>query len=422
MGGSRRRCGGAGRPRLRGGRLRRLASAASMAAAIGVLLVPFAQGTGTAGAATVPAPKAAGGANTNFQFSAEPYAAPGSQQRSYLAYELQPGHHLLDQVVILNKSAAPESFLVYPEDATNIPGTGGFGYQSRAKMHNTAIGLWVTVGNGSLTVPPGKEVVVTFELAVPADATPGDHVGAVVVEELHSPGQQHSRFGLTEVLRIAVPMYLHVVGPVHPGLTIESVKVIHQSPIFPYLQSTKVAVQVELVNTGDDIVDPKSVAMSITGLIGGTVHSYTVHQTGAAQSKSNPLPIQMLPGARLSLTELWSGVPPFDPLTVHVAAKGIDPTTGLAVTTAGSKLFWYFPWLLVLIVVILVVLYVLWRRRRRARLEGQANQGSGPVASGSAVPSPRPVPGGTPAGTPVPRSPQPVPGGAPGAGALRTGT
>jgi hypothetical protein len=388
-----------------------------MAAATGVLLVAFTQGTGIAGAATVPTPKPTGGAATNFKFSVEPYATPGSQQRSYLAYQLQPGHHLLDQIVVLNKSSAPESFLVYPEDATNIPGTGGFGYQSRAQMHNTAIGLWVTVGTGSLTVPPGKEVVITFELAVPADAVPGDHVGAVVVEELHSPAPLKSHVGLSEVLRIAVPMYVHVVGPLHPGLTIESVRVVHQSPIFPYLQSARVAVQIELVNTGDDIVDPKSVAMSITGMIGGTIHSYTVHQTGAAQSKANPLPVQMLPGAKLSLTEVWAGIPPFDPLTAHVTATGTDPTTGLAVTTSGSKVFWYFPWVLVLIVVALIALFVLWRRRRRSRMDRQETEGNGPR-----VRSPQPVPGGTAGAGPAPRSPQPVPGGTPGTGSLRMET
>jgi hypothetical protein len=384
------------------------------AAAAGTLALACVQGAGVAGAATVPSPPTTGGANTNFQFSAEPYAAPGSQQRSYLAYELQPGHHLLDQIVILNKSAAPESFLVYPEDATNIPGTGGFGFQSRTQMHNTAIGLWTTVGTTSLTVPSGKEVVVTFEVAVPANATPGDHVGAVVVEELHSAAQQHSRLGLNEVLRIAVPMYVHVVGNVHPGLTIESITVVHQSPIFPYLQSAKIAVQVELVNTGDDIVDPKSVSVSITGLIGGTIHSYTVHQTGAAQSKANPLPKEMLPGAKFSLTELWAGIPPFDPLTVHVNARGIDPTTTLPVTTAGSKTFWYFPWLLVLVILLLIALFVLWRRLRRARREAEETPGSG-----TGIRPPQPVPGGAQGGGPAVRPPQPVPGGAQGGGVLR---
>jgi len=367
-----------------------------MTAVVGALLAVGVGGAGVAGAEVGPAPQASGGANTNFQFSVEPYSAPGSQPRSYLSYQLQPGHHLLDQIVVLNKSSATESFLVYPEDATNIPGTGGFGYQSRAQMHNTAIGLWVTVGNSSLTIPPGKEVVLTFELAVPADAPPGDHVGAVVVEELHTPAQQQRRVGLNTVLRIAVPMYVHVVGPVHPGLTIESVGVVHRSPIIPYLQSATTAVRIELVNTGDDIIDPKSVAVSITGLIGGTIHSYTVHQTGAAQSKANPLPQQMLPGARLALTEVWGNIPPFDPLTAHVEATGVDPTTGLPVSTSASAGFWYFPWVLVLLVLILIALFVRWRRRR-ARARERGERGHGPT-----IRSEQPPPGGT--------APQAVPG------------
>jgi hypothetical protein len=330
-------------------------------------------GVAPAGAAD-PAPTAStAGPNAQFKFSAEPYASAGAQQRSQFAYQLQPGHQILDQLVIRNAGQADETFLVYPEDATNVPQTGGYAFEQRSLMHNTVVGLWVTVGNKLLTVPAGKQVVDTFQLSIPANAPPGDHVGGVVVEQLKEPVQQRNPKAVKEILRIAVPMYVRVVGKSYPGLTIENLTVFHQSPAFPYVSgAARVAVRFDVVNTGNDILNPTSVTTSVTGLLSGTIHKYTVHQTGAAQSRANPLPLQMLPGARLTLTEEWSGIPPFDPLTGNVNANAIDASTTQHLSTAASTGFWYFPWIVFLIVLALVagVIALIVRRRRKARAAG----------------------------------------------------
>lgn len=319
-------------------------------------------------------------------FSAEPYAANGAQQRSQFAYQLQPGHQIYDQVVIKNGSQNAESFLVYGEDATNVPQTGGFAFEQRSQMHNTVVGRWVIVGAPQLTVPPGKEVVDTFQLSIPSNAPPGDHAGGLVVEELSSPTQT-APTGVKVTLRIAVPMYVRVVGKAYPGLTVENLTVFHESPAFPYLGSSKVAVRFVLANTGNDILDPKSVTVSITGLLSGTIHKYTAHQTGAAQSRANPLPIQMLPGGKLTLTEEWSGIPPFDPLTAAVSAIAIDPSTTQQVSPTASTSFWYFPWIVVLIVLALIAgVIVLIRRRRKAGAGGTPPSQDG-EAGGEGPPS-----------------------------------
>lgn len=330
------------------------------------LLVAAAQAPLPAGAV----PVTSGGANTDFQFSAQPYAVSGSQQRSYFNFQLEPGHRILDQVAILNKSSAPESFLVYPEDATNVPGTGSYSYQSRDKVHNVGAGKWITVGNTSLTVPAGQAAVVTFQVAPPVDAPPGDHAGAIVVEELHPPTASTPKVGINLVLRFAVPLFLHVVGPLHPSVAIQNLVVTHSNPAFPYLSGgANVAVTFDMVNTGNDILNPQSATVSITGLLSGTVHTYTTRQANVTQSRANPLPIQMLPGARLRLTEVWNGLPPFDPLTANVAVKAVDQTDGLPVTDTASTKFWYFPWIPVLIVLIVIGALIARRRIRRRRAD-----------------------------------------------------
>jgi hypothetical protein len=314
-----------------------------------------------AGAATAPPARESG-----YQFSVEPFAATGSQQRSDFSYELQPSHSVLDQLVILNNSPTSESFIVYPEDAVNVSGTGGIGFQQQSQVHNTTVGKWLTIGQTQFSIPSGKEAVDTFQLSIPANAQPGDHVGGVIVQQVNPAVQPKSKEGLNLLLRIAVPVYVRVVGPVHPSMTIQSLTVFHDSPLIPYVSgATRVAVRFTLVNTGNVIINPQTATVSITALIGGTLHSYTVRNATGAESKKNPLPARLLPGGQLTLTELWSGIPPFDPLTAHVSATAKYPGGRVPVVVASSSTFWYFPWLLVLIVVVLIVGYIVWRRRRR---------------------------------------------------------
>ena len=326
-----------------------------------------------AGAAPAPA--------SGYQFSVEPFAGTGSQQRSDFSYELQPGHSVLDQVLILNNSANPESFVVYPEDAVNVSGSGGIGFQQQSQIHNTSVGKWLRIGQTQFSIPAGKEAVDTFQLSIPTDAAPGDHVGGVIVQQVNSATQPNSKEGLNLRLRIAVPVYVRVVGPVRPSMTVESLTVFHDSPLIPYVSgAARVAVRFTLVNTGNVIITPQTATVSITALIGGTLHSYTVHNAAGTQSKKNPLPSQLLPGGQLTLTELWSGIPPFDPLTAHVNATAYYPGGRVPVVAASSSTFWYFPWLLVLIVLALIVGYIVWRRRRRRREPESPSASSGDVA------------------------------------------
>ena len=362
-----------GRRRGRAGLLRVVTATAVSASGwfVGVALSPVAAASQLLSAAAAP--------NTPFQFSAEPYSAAGAQQRADFSFELAPGHEILDQFVVKNLSATDQTFLIYAEDATNVASTGGYAFEERSQMHNTTVGSWTTVGITRLTVPRGKEVVETFQLAIPDNAPPGDHVGGVVVEQVKA---QPKSLGVNEVLRVAIPMYVHVVGNTYPALTIENLTVFHQSLAFPYLSSSKVAVRFDLVNTGNVIFDPKSVTVSITGRLSGTIHTYTVRQMGATQSRANPLPLEMLPGARLTLTEEWSGIPPFDPLTGHVSATAAQPGAAQDISTAASTAFWYFPWIVVLLGVLLVVAVIaliVIRRRRKAAASGE---GRGPDSDG----------------------------------------
>jgi hypothetical protein len=338
--------------------------------------IPMLGGTLVASSAgATPAPS---NAASNFQFSVQPYSASGTQPRSEFSYDLQPGHSILDRVVILNTSKSPETFVAYPEDATSLA-NGGFGFQQQDRIHNVAVGTWLTIGQTQFTVPTGKQAVDTFELSIPANAPPGDHVGAIVVQQVHATPSPNAKEGVNLVLRFAVPVYVRVVGPIHPSLTVSNVSVFHESPNFPVISKPNIAVRFTVVNSGNVIMSPTSATVSISALIGGTVHTYTVHRTSGTQSRTNPLPAQILPGGRFTLTELWSGMPPYDPLTAHVSVKGTDPESPLPyMAAASSSTVWWFPWIPVVIVLGLIAGFILWRRWRRRRQRGDGPAGATP--------------------------------------------
>lgn len=372
-----------------------------------VSLVGAVPGTAGAGSLPVQSKTATSATAPKFAFSAEPYSAPGTAQRSEFSYGLLPGHSVVDQFVVTNSSSSTQTFEVYPEDATNIPGSGGYGFQQQANIHNTQVGKWITVGQTRFSVPPGKAVVDTFQLSVPNSAAPGDHVGAVVVQQVESNAQKKSGTGVNIVLRIAVPVFVRVVGPIHASLTISNVTVFHATPLIPGIGNAKVAVRFTVVNSGNAILDPKSASVSITGSIGGTIHSYTVHQTKGTQSASahHPLPAQMLPGAKLTLTELWKGLPPFDPMTAHVTVHAVQPIGGLPTSASTTASFLYFPWLVVVIVVLLIAAFIWWRRRRRQKrikaARGRRSRTTAPATATSRPPeAPKPEPDPDPSKTP----------------------
>jgi hypothetical protein len=119
-------------------------------------------------------------------FGIAPASATGPNGRSYLSYGVTPGAVLRDYVALLNYSPVPLSLQVYVTNASETP-NGGFGLLP-AGHSVTGVGAWVSLPpvdstvrvNAKTSSGPGR-LVVPLTVAVPDNATPGDHVGGVVV-------------------------------------------------------------------------------------------------------------------------------------------------------------------------------------------------------------------------------------------------
>ncbi|HEX9337813.1 MAG TPA: DUF916 domain-containing protein, partial [Pseudonocardiaceae bacterium] len=170
-----------------------------------------------AGLLAVAAPIAAA-APGGTSWAVSPSTATGPDGRTHYSYTgVKPNTVVHDYIGITNYSTTPVTFHVYGADGvTTTAGTVGL---APAAQKAVDIGGWIQVEHTTVTVAPRTRLNEPISLAVPANATPGDHVGGVVasVTEASQGGK------VTRDDRVGVAIYLRVAGPLRPGFTVESV-------------------------------------------------------------------------------------------------------------------------------------------------------------------------------------------------------
>ncbi|MFB7058305.1 hypothetical protein ACFCXT_34935 [Streptomyces vinaceus] len=317
--------------------------------------------TGTAtGTATATATANATAAHADEPgWTAEPAAGGAGPARPYFFLSGPAGTVLEDRLALTNSSDRERTVTLRGADAYNTadgalavrpaepPAAEGRGGTARGA------GSWISFGTATtVRIPPRTRAVVPFTVTVPPASPPGDHPAAVIAAE---DGRE-----------AGVRVHLRVAGPTLAALTVEDVCVRGKG--------ARAVVAYTLVNRGNVALVPE-LALRAEGLF-GEVPGRT----------ARALPVELLPGQRVSLTEPWPGAPVLDDvdLTLTVTAAGAAPAT------AGASA-WFVPWgiaartgagLLGLGAVALAALLLV--RKRRARGRGPAHEE--PVPAGKRAP------------------------------------
>ncbi|WP_137989387.1 WxL protein peptidoglycan domain-containing protein [Streptomyces vilmorinianum] len=276
-------------------------------------------------------------------------AASQLGSRPYFYLSADPGTTLTDQVTVTNKTGAPLTFRVYGADAYNTERDGGFAVRTQQERQ-TGAGAWITPQRTRVTVPPRSSVTVPFTLAVPADAEPGDHPGAVVaLDERIEAGGGSVAVGVQRA--VGARVYLRVNGPTVPALAVEDVTLDQDRPLVPGTRTSTALISYTLHNRGNVTLNPK-VALRAEGVFGRTL----LDRDLAA------IPSELLPRQKIRLTERWTGSPQFDWGEVTLTATAKD------VRESGRASFLALPWLAAAAVLGggAAALVGLWVRRRRA--------------------------------------------------------
>jgi hypothetical protein len=105
------------------------------------------------------------------------------------------------------------------------------------------VGNWIQLPVTELDVPGAGEVPVHLTVTVPTAAEPGDHIGAVIAENIPGPGNG----ALQVITRAATRFYVTVPGDVQARVRIERVHVQKDRTIAPRWATVSVTVR----NTGN---------------------------------------------------------------------------------------------------------------------------------------------------------------------------
>jgi hypothetical protein len=147
-----------------------------------------------------------------------PSSQDGPDGRAAFDYALDPGDTLIDFVGVSNFGAEPITVQLYASDAYTTE-TGAFDLLPSSEAP-VDVGSWIGFNEQTLTVAPETRLDVPFALTVPADATPGDHVGGIVAAVTEETTDASGNAILME-RRVGARVHLRVAGELDPNLTPE---------------------------------------------------------------------------------------------------------------------------------------------------------------------------------------------------------
>lgn len=287
---------------------------------------------------------------------------PGT--RPNLSYELAPGTEVKDAVILLNYSNVPLTFRVYSTDAYNNF-DGQFDLLTGDKAPVDA-GSWVKVPQANITIPPLASANLPITIAVPPDATPGDHAAAILASS-QAEGSGPDGKVITLDRRTGSRLYVRVAGPLSPKLEIEKIKGTYRSSLNPLSGSLDVTYTVR--NRGNVRLAAKQQLALRAPL-------------GIGIDKITPVDMpELLPGNSVTLKATFKGVPALLFLSTKItlspqsAPNAVDPKTAGTARTGYSLAI---PW--TLLALALAVGLGLYSRRSYLRHQDEAAEGYDPEA------------------------------------------
>ncbi|RIV39116.1 WxL protein peptidoglycan domain-containing protein [Micromonospora radicis] len=290
--------------------------------------------------------------DAGFTWAVQPSGPSGPTGRSYFVYDAEPGQRIEDRVAVTNLGSSAMTFAVYGADAFTTT-DGGFALHP-ASRPPVDVGAWTTFAERTYRVPAGKQVIVPFQLTVPANATPGDHAGGVVasIAQLRST-DSGGQVNLDR--RVAARIYLRVAGPVRPGLQVEAMRIGYDNPLNPF-GTGPVVVSYRLRNSGNTRLT-------------GTTQVRLNGPFGLRLARTEPVTVpEVLPGAAITITEQVNGVVPAGRLAADVVVDPATPDRMLPTVTRTATV-WAVPWVWTAVLLTAVGWLLASRLRARRRAE-----------------------------------------------------
>jgi hypothetical protein len=175
--------------------------------------------------------------------------------RTYYIPTIAPGGTFHDYVRLGNPNTDSVDLIVSGVDGVTATPSGAV-YANRTDPVHKA-GAWVTPDQTQLTLAAGQEAQVGFTVRVPSNATPGDHLAGVAVENAHpTPGS--GQISITSVVRTVVGVLVKVPGQAAFDLEVGA------ASILPLTAQGLASIVVQLTDSGRLLGHP-SLTVTLSG-------------------------------------------------------------------------------------------------------------------------------------------------------------
>ncbi|MFE5407454.1 hypothetical protein [Microbacterium sp. NPDC056569] len=312
-------------------------------------------------------------------WSLTPATAEGPDSRVSLRHVIGAGQSVDDFVTLTNFSPHPARFDVYASDGL-VSASGDFDLLPPGETPVDS-GSWITVGaveNGStdggvltVEVQPDSSLTIPLTIAVPTDATPGDHPAGVVaqfVPEADGPVQMANRVG--------VRAHLRVDGEVVAAIGPTSVSTMYEPSWNPFAPGI-LRIEHRLANSGNVRLGAET-RTTVTGPL------------GLAPADASSQTREVLPGqttASAVRLEVWPLFVALGEITVDPLVVGEDDVVAPESSTSSFTV-WMVPWsqlALLMLVAAAVVLAIRLRRRSRADVQRRIDEAVAQARESAAV-------------------------------------
>ena len=282
------------------------------------------------------------------------------KNRTRFDYQLNPWQPAEDSIYVYNTGTTDQEVTLYARDA--FAGAKGDFLIQDFNVQPTDVGSWVTFVNKKatyvMTLKPHGFVTIPFTVNTPANATPGDHVGAIVASAT-TKGTT-----LNIVRRVAVRLYARIAGQVSPRLQLSNLQVSNSVSALNPLDST-VVVSYDIENTGN--VDLSAdLAVQPSGIFGINTADQIVTRI-----------TNLLPGSKRHLSQTISGITQTGLSGVSVTYTGIVSASYATSTQPRGRIdsssfvlpTAWLVWLGALLALVVILLLVNGARRNRPMSE-----------------------------------------------------
>lgn len=258
----------------------------------------------------------------------------------------KPGLITRGSFEVISADSVGRHFRIVAQNLGETP-TGAFTFTNAE--HSAA--NWIEVLPGEF-VGSKRAQSVDYAISIPSNASPGDHVAAISIQEL--PQATQGNIGVVEA--VGIRLVIRVPGTVYPSAKITR----FDAPRLTF--GNGVAIHATVVNTGDTVLD-------FNGANRGSAITIA--------KQNYPLVGLLLPGAKRVVSYAWNNPPLLGSTTAHLRVT----MPGKAFLSASTSIF-AFPLYQVLGVLLLALAGYVYRRQRRKRRKKFNSSTTDPAVGG----------------------------------------